>query len=156
MSSKRDAILDAEVALLGGASVGSHTKPASLTSSRHRTFPIDPSQLPHQAVYAVQEEIVSRVARGMDNQTLVKRRLQFCVESRCVVGGSTPDQALDPILSWTVQAVCSNQQLVTGMHDIEELGTVWDQVENDYALAAARQMFAVIYVTAGNDPDSTT
>ncbi len=157
MSSKRDAILDAEVTLLGTSVVNGHTKPTGLTVSRHRTFPLDPSQLPHQAVYAVNEEIVSRVPRGGNNQSIVKRRLQFCVESRCVIGsGSTADQSADPLISWSVQALCSTLPAVTGIHDIEEVGTIWDQVENDYALAGARQMFAVTYVTSASDPDATT
>jgi hypothetical protein len=108
-------------------------------------------------VYAVAEEVVSRAGRGMDNRSIVKRRLQLCVESRCVTGaGSTADQTVDPLLSWAVQALCATQRFAEGMHDIEELGTAWAQDENDDTLAGARQMFAVIYVTSASDPDATT
>lgn len=155
MASRRDTILDAMVALLGSATVGAHTKPSGLTVSRQRTLPFAPSQLPAQAVYAVSEEVKSGPGMGVNNQRLARRKLQVCVESRCLVT-TTPDQDVDPLISWAVQALCATQQLAAGVHDIQELGTVWDQVESDTTLAGARTMFLVDYITSASDPDSAT
>lgn len=155
MASRRDVILDAMVVLLGTATVNGHTKPSSLTVSRQRTLPFAASQLPAQAVYVVSEEVQAGPARGIDNKRLARRKAQVCVESRCIVT-TTPDQDVDPLISWAVQALCATQQLAAGVHDIQELGTVWEQVENDTTLAGARTMFLVDYVTSASDPDAAT
>ena len=118
-------------------------------------MPFAASQLPAQSVYAVSEEVTTGHARGIDNQRLARRTLTVCVESRCVVT-TTPDQDIDPLVSWAVQALCATQQLSAGVHDIQELGTVWDQVEHDSTLAASRSMFVVDYITAASNPDSAT
>lgn len=153
--SRRDAILDALVVLLGTSTVNGHTKPVGLTVSRQRTLPFAASQLPAQAVYVVSEEVQTGPARGLDNQRLARRKAQVCVESRCIVT-TTPDQDIDPLVSWAVQALCATQQVSAGVHDIQELGTVWEQVENDTTLAGARTVFLVDYVTSASDPDAAT
>ena len=155
MSSRRDVILDAMVTLLGSSTVNGHTKPTSLTVSRQRTLPFAASQLPAQAVYAVNEEVTAGPARGIDNKRLARRKLQFVVESRCIVT-TTPDQDVDPLISWAVQALCATQQLAAVVNDIQEAGTVWDQVEGDTTLAGARTHFVVDYITSASDPDAAT
>jgi hypothetical protein len=157
MSSRRDLILDALMATLGGGG-----KPAGLTVSRSRTTAFASTQLPGQALYALHEQIIERVARGMDNKTIVKRRLSLCVETRVAAGVTTSDQALDQYLSWTVQALCAVQSVgVDGdgkplAHDITEEGTVWSTDEQDAVYAGAKQLFDVIYTTSGSDPDAAT
>jgi hypothetical protein len=153
LSSRRDTILDAMVALLGSATVNGHTKPSGLTVSRQRTLPFAASQLPAQAVYLVSEEVTT--GPGRSGNRFAKRAMQFIVESRCIVA-TTPDQDIDPLVSWAVQALCATPQLTPGVHDIQEAGTVWDQVENDTTLAGARTAFRVEYITAASDPDSAT
>lgn len=155
MASRRDTILDALVALLGSSSVNGHTKPASLTVTRQRTLPFAASQLPAQAVYAVHEDVETGPGGGLDNKRLARRKLRFVVESRCLVT-TTPDQDIDPLISWAVQALCATQQLAAGVHDIQEIETVWDQVESDTTLAGARTVFLVDYLTSASDPDSAT
>jgi hypothetical protein len=157
MSSRRDLILDALLTTLDGAG-----KPTGLTVSRSRTTAFASTQLPGQAIYAVSEQIIERTARGMDNKTLVKRRLTIYVETRVAAGVTTTDQALDQYLSWAVQALCAVQSVgVDGnskplAHDITEEGTVWDAVEQDAAFAGARQAFDVTYTTSGSGPDAAT
>jgi hypothetical protein len=151
MSSRRDLILDALVATLGGGS-----KPTGLTVSRARTTAFASTQLPGQAIYPGTEEIIERAGQSMDNKVLVKRRLTVVLETRVAAGVTTTDQALDQYLSWGVQAICALPQLGGLTHNITEEGTVWDAVEQDAAYAAARQVFAVVYVTSGMDPDAAT
>ena len=154
--SRRDTILDAGVTALGAASVGGHAKPAGLNVHRHRTIPLAEDQLPAQVLYALAEEVKTGPARGLDDKRLARRYLQFCVESRVNVGGSTPDQALDPLLSWAVQAICATQNLGGIAHDVQELGTTWDQSEDDAVRAAAKTLFLVEFVTSASDPDAAT
>jgi len=150
MASRRDVILDAMVALLGTGTVNGHAQPAGLTVSRQRTLPLDASQLPAQAVYLIDEEISTGPGRGPSR--LARRKMRVCVEHRCVVT-TTADQDVDPLISWSVQALCANPQLATGVHDIQEMGTVWDQTDSSL-LGAARTMFLVDYLTAATDPDA--
>jgi hypothetical protein len=157
VSSRRDAILDALVAALGGAG-----KPAGLTVDRSRTRAFAQSQLPATALYAVSEEITERAGRGLDNETLVKRRLTICAETRVTAGATTSDQAIDQYISWVVQALCSNQHVGTDgagkplAHDVAEQGTVWSSDETDAVYAGAKQVFDIIYATLGSDPDAVT
>jgi hypothetical protein len=149
--SRRDSLLDAIVAALGAAG-----KPASLTIDRQRSVPLAQSQLPSQSVYAIAEEVKTGPARGLDNKRLARRYLQVCVETRVDASGSTPDQALDPYVAWAVKAVCGTQQLASIAHDVQELGTTWDQDEEDAVLASAKQVFLVEYVTSASDMDAAT
>ena len=154
--SRRDVILDAMVAALGASTAGSHTKPTGLTIHRHRTVPLAQDQLPAQVVYAVSEEVTTGPARGLDNKRLTRRKLLVCVETRVDATGNTPDQALDPYLTWVAQALCRVQSLTNGMHDITEHSTVWDADEQNFVYAAARTLFLVDYVSAADDPNAVT
>jgi len=154
MASRQDTILDAMLVLLGSATVNGHAKPAGLTVDRQRTLPLDPSQLPAQAVYLIDEEVATGPGRGPSR--VARRKMRVCVEHRCVVT-TTADQDIRPLISWSVHALCAPNVLgeprETGVHDIQELGTVWDQAESQL-LGAARTMFLVDYVTAASDPDA--
>jgi hypothetical protein len=147
----RDTILDAMVALLGGAS-----KPTGLNVHRHRTIPLALDQLPAQVVYFIDEEVKPGPGRGMDNKRVARRYMRVCVESRCTATSTTPDQAVDPYLTWAVKALCATQRLTASMHDIQELGTQMDAEEHDSVLAAAKTLFLVEYTTSASDPDAAT
>ena len=154
--SRRDTILDALAAALGASTAGAHAKPAGLNVHRHRTMPLAQDQLPAQVVYALAEEVKTGPARGLDDKRLARRYLQLCVEHRVNAGSSTPDQAIDPLLSWAVRAVCRLPELGGLTHDIQELGTTWDQAEEDTVLASAKTVFLVEYVTSASDPAAAT
>jgi hypothetical protein len=135
-------------------------KPAGLTVSRSRTIAFSQSQLPGQAMYHDEEAVKSSPPRSLDNKRLATRAFRFCVETRVNAGSDTPDQALDPYLSWAVQALCSNPQVVVNdvplAHDVTEIGTKWESEENDAVYSAAKQFFLVEYVTSGSNPDQAT
>lgn len=150
MSSKRDAILDTIVSALGG--VG---KPTGLTVDRHRTIPYGRDVLPAQSVYAVDEEVNTGPGMGAGSPPIRKarRKLKFAVYSRVAVS-TTADQDLDPLLSWSVQKVCADPTLGGTIHDLKELGTVWDEADADAVFGGARQFFEADYVTSSADPDA--
>jgi len=161
MSSRGDQICDAKVAALGAASVttttgATITKPAGLNVHRHRTIPLAQDQLPAQVVYMLAEEVKTGPARGLDNKRLARRYRQICVESRVNAGSTTPDQALDPLISWAVQTICADQSTGGLTHDVQELGTTWDQAEEDSVLASAKTVFLVEFITSASDPDAAT
>jgi hypothetical protein len=143
--------MDVLFAALNGAS-----KPAGLGVHRSRTIAFAQSQLPGQALYYVAEEVTSTPPRSLDNRRLAKRAFRFCVETRVNAGSDTPDQAIDPYLSWAVQALCAAPTVNDLAHDVTELGTTWDSEEGDAVYSAARQFFLVEYVTSGSNPDAAT
>lgn len=143
--------MDVLFAALNGA-----TRPAGLTVSRSRTVAFAASQLPAMALYPVAEEVQSTPPRSLDNKRLAKRGFRFCVETRVDAGSDTPDQAIDPYLSWAVQALCANPTVNDLAHDVTELGTTWDSEEDDAVYSAAKQFFQVEFVTSGRDPDAAT
>ena len=152
MSSRRDQIIDVLYAVLSGAG-----KPSGLTVARSRTLAFASSQLPAQVLYYVSEEVQSSPPRSLDNKRLARRTFRFCVETRVNAGSDTPDQAIDPYLSWAVQALCVAPVLTGKLtHDITELGTQWDSEDQDAPYSAAKQFFQVEYVTSGSDPDAAT
>lgn len=147
----RDTILEALIAKLNG--VG---KPADLTIHEDRTVPLAQDGLPAQVVYELVEDVKTGPARGLDDKRLARRTLQICIESRADASGSTPRQALSPLLSWAVKAVCSTQQLVPSMHDVLELGTAWEAEETNSVRAAGKTVFQIEYVTSASDPDAAS
>lgn len=149
MASKRDAIIASVVSALQGAG-----GPSGLTVLRQRTFPIGSDILPAQAVYAHDEEV--KTGPGQSNYTRkAVRTFRFVVESR-VDGGSSPDNALDPLLSWAVQTICADATMGNTVHDTRELGTTWDQQDADQMYGAARTLFEVVYITAAADPTASS
>lgn len=150
MASTRDAIIAQIVSQLGA--VG---KPAGLNVYRQRSFPIGSDVLPAQLVYAVDEEVKTLPGMGAPGhiKRKARRTCKIAVYSR-VDGGTSPDNALDPLLSWSVQQVCSDVTMGGLAFDCQELGTVWDEVDMDQMYAGARQYFSVDYVTDAHDPTS--
>jgi hypothetical protein len=149
MSSIRDQITAAAVALLGESG-----KPAGLAVSRQRTVSLSDSDLPAQCVYAVQEEANASPGFGSDRKA--KRVFRLCVESRVNAENLSGDKALDPLLSWSVQQLCADVTLGGLSYELREIGTTWDESEQDKMYAAARQFFEISYLTDAYNPNTIT
>jgi hypothetical protein len=149
MSSKRDQIIVAAVALLGAAG-----KPTDLTISRQRTVSLSESDLPAQVLYAVHEEADASPGFGSDRKA--KRKFRLCVESRVNAENSTPDAALDPLLSWAVKQLCADVTLGGLSYELREIGTTWGESEQEKVYASAQQFFEVHYLTDAFNPDTLT
>lgn len=153
MSSKRDLIVVAAVNALNAAG-----KPTGLTVHRQRTLSLSHNQLPAQVVYAVQEEVNTGPGQGAgpDRRRKAIRTFRLCVEHRVDAENDAPDAALDPLLSWAVQALCDDVSLGGLADDLKEIGTTWDESEQDKVYASARTFFDVRYFTNAHDPDALT
>lgn len=153
MSSRRDQITAACVGLLDGSA-----KPSGLNVYRQRTISLAHNQLPAQVVYAVQEENDPGPGRGSGYppQRKAKRKFTLCIESRADAENDAPDAALDPLLSWAVQVLCADVTVGGLAFDLKEIGTKWDEVEQDKVYAAARTFFEIEYVTDAANPDVLT
>lgn len=151
MSSRRNQIVDFAVAALGA--VG---RPTGLTISRQRTVSLSTSDLPAQVVYAVQEEVDTGPGRGVGPrpERKAKRKFRFVVEHRIDAENATPDAALDPLLSWAVQVLCADVLCGGLTYDLKEMGTTWDESEQDKKYASAKTFFEVEYVTDAANPDT--
>jgi hypothetical protein len=151
MSSRRDQIVTACVALLGGAG-----RPSGLQVDRVRTVSLSHDQLPRQVVYPLQEEVVTGPGIGAagDPRRIAKRVLTLCVEHRVDAENDAPDLAIDPFVSWAVQALCADVELGGLAFDVKEIGTKWDEAEQDKVYAAARTLFEIQYVTDAANPDT--
>lgn len=149
-ASTRDSILARIVSQLGAAG-----KPTGLNVYRQRSFPIGSDVLPAMLVYAVDEEVNTGPGFGVGSTPRRKavRTLKVAVYSR-VDGGSSPDNALDPLLNWSVQQLCGDPKCNSLALDTKELGTAWDEADMDQMYAGARQYFAVEYFTDAHNPTS--
>ena len=153
MSSRRDQITVACVNALDGAG-----KPAGLAVYRQRTISLSYQQLPAQIVYAVLEDVETGPGRGAppNPQRKAKRKVRLCVEHRVNAETDSPDAAIDPLLSWAVQTLCADVTVGGLAYDLKEMGTTWDEVEQDKVYAAARTFFDIEYVTDAADPTALT
>ncbi len=130
-----------------------------LTVYRQRTLSLSHHQLPAQVVYAVQEETKTGPGPGASTERRRKalRTFRLCVEHRADAGDDAPDAALDPLLTWAVHAICAPPATLGGLaEDIKELGTTWDEQEQDKVYAAARTFFEITYMTDAANPDTLT
>lgn len=141
MASRREAVIEAVVSALNGAG-----KPSELTIHRSRTRPIDKDDLPVQIVYIISETLPTTYG-----VPAVDREVLIAVETRVV--GNPPDEALDPYLSWTIQALLPDHTLDGTALNIIEQGTEWTADELDKIYGAAQQQFRITYRTRHDDPD---
>jgi hypothetical protein len=153
MSSKRDQIMVAVVNALNAAG-----KPAGLDIHRQRALSLSHNQLPAQVVYAVQEEVNTGPGQGSGPERRRKavRTFRCCVEHRVDAENDAPDAALDPLLSWAVQSLCDDVTLGGLAEDLKEIGTAWDEAEQDKVYASAKTFFDIRYITDAADPDALT
>ena len=145
----REQIIVAIVALLeaDGAPVG-------LAVHRERTRPIDNDKLPALVIYCEDEE-----PTATDKQTfrspLVERSLHVIVEARAqVIGSSSPDQTLDPLLVWTSSQILQNETIGGLAIGAIEGRTNWISKEADVVVAAAIANYHIRYRTSRLDPTS--
>jgi hypothetical protein len=153
MSSRRDQIIVACVNALNAEG-----KPTGLTIYRQRTLSLSHNQLPAQVVYAVQEENNTGPGPGasLDRRRKAVRTFRLCVEHRVDAENSAPDAALDPLLSWAVQTICADVSVGGLAEDVKEIGTTWEEAEQDKVYAAPRTFFEIRYITDAADPDTNT
>ena len=109
MSSREQLILAEVVARLQGAPLGPQAMPAtptaSLTVSRYRVLELKPANLPHISVYTVSATTDS-VGGGSETQTEIKLGIWARPEN-----GQSLDEALDPLWTWAVQQLLTDQSL---------------------------------------------
>lgn len=150
MASTRDAILAAFETALGAASAGSFTKPSGLVVSRFRVRPTDRTTAKSIAVYPLAE---SSQRVGQNRSPLTQHFLTVRCECRAVCGANeTADQALDPILAWTVQALFRDESLGGLASAIAETACQWDASEADETYAVAWKDVTVTFAALANDP----
>lgn len=126
--SRRELILKWIKGLLDGSNVpdglvAGATKPAGLTVHRYRGLPLDSDDLPAQVVYPLQET-AQRV--GSRTGPLYEEKFIVRVEHRVESSSVSPDEALDPLINWTVQVVGADERLGGLALDVQKKGTVWD------------------------------
>lgn len=150
MASRRDTILAAIATALAASTVGAFTKPSGLVVTRFRSRPTDGTTALSVAVYPG-AETSSRV--GQNRGPLTQHRLAVRLECRAVVGsGSTADQALDPLLCWTVQSLFADESLGGYASAIEETACQWDVEEAEQTYAVAWKDVTVTFAALANDP----
>lgn len=139
--SVRTDILDAMITALGG--VG---KPTGLVVDRYRTTPTTAALA--ITLYPV-EESSARV--GQNRGPLTQHTLRVRLECR-VQNGGAPDVAIDPVLTWAIQALWADESLGGRVNELAELGVTWDAetFENQYTVAWLD--VSVRYATAAGNP----
>jgi hypothetical protein len=154
MATIREQIISAMQTLLSAASGASGPPaPASLTVHRERTRPIEADALPAILIYFeddAPEPISSKVGAP-----LTLRAMTVCVE--CRAAGSvaiSPDQALDPLIAWTLYQVFQNERFGGLANEAIEGKTVWNSKEGEVALASATLHITIKYRTSRIDPTS--
>lgn len=150
MSSRRDQVVVAAMALLNGSG-----KPLGLTVHRQRTLSLDYDNLPATVVYLLHEEVETGPGTAIF-QRKAKRTARLCLEHRVNAEDRTTDTALDPLLSWATQALCADPLLGGLAHELTEVGTTWDESEQDKKYGSAKQFFDVQFFTDASDPDALT
>jgi hypothetical protein len=148
MPSRRNQLLAAIAAALNGPG-----KPAGVTVHRSRQRPMDADTLPAIVVYALEDDAQSQAISPSGPQIL--SRLGVGMECRAAVTGDVPyDEALDPLLTWAVQAVKADETF-GGLADMVDIGrTEWaEPADLDRTYAAARLRIEVQYRYRADDPE---
>lgn len=147
MSSIREAIIAAAVTALGGAS-----KPTGFAVERYRLRPLPQSTIASGVVvvYPIEEG----VARG-DGRLGYHARRTLTLRCEVRVTGDVPDQALDPLISWIVQALMADPTQGGRCHTTQEVRVVWQDAEEveGVTIAAAAVDMQFDYLTLAADPD---
>lgn len=147
MASIRMQALAAMVTALNGAG-----KPAAVTVHRQRALPIERDTLPAVVLYVIEEQ-----AQGVPEAGFSLTARQCTVRAECRVSCATtevPDDVLDPVVTWVVQALASDPQLGGLANFLTEQHTSWDAVAADKVYAAAAVDFLMAYDTATSNPES--
>lgn len=131
------------------------TKPAGLTVKREATRPGEKEILP--AVFLYFTDPKPRPISGNYKSPLVERVLNVALDiSAQSFNDLSPDEALDPIIAWTLYQIFANEAQGGLVNCVEEGETEWFSKEGDSALAKARIHLAIKYRTNRIDPSSRT
>lgn len=131
------------------------TKPSGLTIKREALRPGEQAILP--AVFAYFEDGPPRPIGSNYGAPLTERVLNVALDlSAQAVNDVSSDEALDPILAWTLYQIFANESQGGLVNAVEELKTEWFSKEGDSALAKARIHLAIKYRTSRIDPSTRT
>lgn len=132
------------------------TAPAGITVHRERTRPIELDALPAILIYA-DDEVPKPLGAQTYKAPLTERQISISVQCRAIGDNETsPDEALDPILVWALQAAFADESFGGLANGVEEERTVWSSREGDQAVAAATIHLTIKYRTSRLDPTSTS
>jgi hypothetical protein len=152
--SRRLQILDAVATRLAVATVTVNsvvrTKPTGLAVHRFRLRPIAGESLPAQVVYMQSDPDPERRATGV-----LDRVMRLAVEHLVkVTAGTPPDDTVDPLISWAVLALMSDETMGGLASQITERGTVWAPEEGEQSFMRAMTVFDIQYLTKDTDPEA--
>lgn len=144
----REQLLTAAVAALNDTG-----KPAGLTVHRHRTLPLEFDDLPATVLYLVDEQLPADAQQRVRRQ-VVRRTCTIALEHRVQLAdeAQTIDQALDPLVSWGVQALVGSAAIAALKATVLEVGTKWRASDDDASRGAATTFLTLEYFTAAADP----
>lgn len=152
MSSIRDRIVDDIYHALSADDV---SRPANLSTTRHRTKPISRDRLPEQCVYIISEDVSTGPGFASGPDAMTKRTMVVRIESRVDAGGdTTPDEALDPLLTWAVKQITADPSRGGLAMYTREISGQWTADEKDTVYAANATDFEVQYLTLASNPDA--
>ena len=149
MASQRDTLTAAAVSALSAG--------ASWTVTRFPVLPVQPETVPLMGVTPESESVQ---IPGHRSNNGVMRWLTLVV-SCWTKDGTSPDNALDSMVTWAVQKLIPlnaagdiDETLGGTAHVIEELGTQWYAEVQDHVYQRADVRFRVGYQTKRTDPTS--
>jgi hypothetical protein len=145
----REQIISAVVtALSEGAGI-----PSGLTVHRERTRAIEADSLPACLVYFEDDEPMPIGSKY--KAPLIERDINFAAELRAFGSADvTPDQALDPLIMWTLTQLFLDESFGGLANGIVERKTVWNSKEGDVPLASATIHLTIKYRTSRTDPSA--
>ena len=143
--SRREELISAVVSALSD-----DAKPDGLNVHRFRQRPLVRDQLPALVVYLLSEQS----ARG-DGPFGYKTRRDLVVRVECrvkVEDDTPPDTAIDPLVTWAVQAMLNDPQWCGLAVNTQDVATTWDAEEHDAVYVAAAVDFSIEFLTLATDP----
>jgi hypothetical protein len=127
--------------------------PAGLTVHRERTRAIEVDGLPACLLYFEDDEPAPIGSKY--KAPLTERDLNLAAELRATGdAGVSPDQALDPLIAWTLTQLFADESFGGLANGIVERKTVWASKEGDQPLASATIHLTVKYRTSRTDPSA--
>lgn len=157
--SQREDVLVHVGDLLTGAGVHPDPPAGVPAAVRSRMQALEPSDLPAVTYYPELDDVepAHRVHEGgvpkLNPRLPVKRKLDIVVEHTAKAGsGTTADQELDPLCSWTVKALVGGDWTGVAM-GAQELKTEFTPDVADEELFMAATTIRVYYTSRAGDPD---
>jgi hypothetical protein len=152
MSSIREQIAGAVIALLQGPGTVDSSPPANLTVHRERTRPITADTLPAILAYFEDDE-PTPLAKQRFQAPLTERHLNLVLELRTTpLAGQAPDEAVDPLYVWAVQQIMANERFGGLAMGVTEGPMKWMATEADVVFAGAALHLIIHYRTSRQDP----